>query len=182
MNKTMQAIWAGTIFFLLGYFPVMFMMGRPGVSILAAAIGSVPYGMSLCSGLRGMLRGLWLGAIAGLAMFLALSHLWNMTHQPADAAATAASASAPATAGATVPATAPASVPATATSTQPAGGAASQPTSRPFMGSSPPGLDLLGICIASQMVVCAGVCAAAGWLAKRRKKLIDRQWEDSERK
>lgn len=180
----MQAVWAGAIFFLLGYFPTMLMMGRPAFSILAAAVGSVPYGMRLCSGLRGMFRGLWLGAIAGLATFLALTHLWSMavpSQTPATATATASATATTSGAPAILPISAPASQSATGPAAQPpAGAAASKPAAKPARRTATSeelGLQLLGACLASQMVVCAAVCASAGWLAKRRKKIIDRQWD-----
>ena len=70
-KKISRVMWSCAAFFALGFFPTR-ILGDPRVSLVAAACAIIPFGMRSSSIRQGMLRGLGLGLIAGVAIVTAV--------------------------------------------------------------------------------------------------------------
>jgi hypothetical protein len=67
-KRITRALWACGGFFAIGYFP-MALFGNPVAPMAIAACATIPFGSTARSVVRGLLRGLGLGVVAGLAVF-----------------------------------------------------------------------------------------------------------------
>jgi hypothetical protein len=153
-RKVTGATWWSLLFLGAGYAP-MLLTGKPTLSLVVAAAMAIFVGSAARGAGSGALRGLAYGALAGMGIWMAADRLLAMSaaHQAATQAASqaASQASQPG-----APATAPA---------LPAAQARHVPLADAAVTTGACGM------------LCAGIGALFGHLARRRRKQIESQWQ-----
>ena len=156
-------------FLAIGFFPT-FLTFNPVLAMGMAAGLMAFFAFRAPSVLTGVLRGLVLGAVAGVAMAGAvhMRFIADIERRLAEEAASSQPASRPASG----PATAPTTAPATAPATRPA----SQPTTHPALDD----LDfqqIYLICVGGTAAMCAAAGMVFAYFAQRRRRRIDQEWQ-----